>query len=189
MKKELIEKIMSLTHPTQDIAYVGKGFLQQILSEELPDFQRIDEERFKRIYASKVCDIGLHIKEYNSTLQPALKPLPKEMPKDILDKWMNEATCDFDSIWEELFSRYGTPEPKPREWWQDCEKFMHKGIAYKKYSHQVYPDGRTFLHSELSRHDLQDCTPYTHPTADDIIAKHNLTEEEVKAIREGKDGK
>ena len=73
-----------------------------------------------------------------------------------------------------------------REWWQDCEKFMYKGRAHKKYSHEVFPDGRTFLYSELSRHELIYCTPYTPPSAQEIIAKHNLSEEEVRAIREGK---
>ena len=221
--------------------------LTKILEEELPDFQRIDEERFKRIYASKVCDIGLHIQEYNSTLPPALVPLLKEMPKDF---FRVHSGNDADDLWDWVVKHYGTPEPKPeyirgkdkvlddfcdsfeqqeapakpnlpsveelarelnrvywgsdkgmtslaqnlhekyslptREWWQDCEKFMYKGRAYKKYSHEVFPDGRTVLHSELAGHDLIYCTPYTPPSAQDIIAKHNLSEEEVKVLREGK---
>lgn len=221
MKKELIEKIIrrlsydSVTpHDTVRI--------KQILSEELPDFQRIDEERFLRIYRRNyTINIDDAIKEYNSTLPPALKPLPKEMPE-----WFAPHMTRAE-LWDQVVSYYGTPEPKPslptveelgkeiasvrvdlidehklshkiakklhdkyslhpHEWWQDCEKFMYKGRALKKYSHEVFPDGRTFLYSELSRHELIYCTPYTTPTAQEIIAKHNLSEEEVRAIREGK---
>ena len=271
MKKELIEKIMSLTHPTQDIAYVGKGFLQQILEEELPDFQRIDWERLRDCFekaSNGYVSSHLHVavKEYNSTLPPALVPLPKDMPKyffrqhsandaDDLWEWLLEhygtpannlqPLPDVDTLDEAIFNiwgkfmtdkqkirgiasfiskTYGTPETKPelpsveelarelnrvywgsdkgmtslaqhlhdkyslptREWWQDCEKFMYKGRAYKKYSHEVFPDGRTVLHSELAGHNLIYCTPYTPPSAQDIIAKHNLSEEEVKILREGK---
>ena len=78
MKKELIEKIMSMTHPTQDLAYIGKGFLQQILEEELPDFQRIDEERFKELFIEHYGNISWDnsytlklIRKYNSTLPSA----------------------------------------------------------------------------------------------------------------------
>ena len=88
MKKELIEKIMSMTHPTQDLAYIGKGYLKQILEEELPDFQRIDWERLRDCFekaSNGYVSSHLHVavKEYNSTLPTALVPLPKEMPKDL----------------------------------------------------------------------------------------------------------
>ena len=265
MKKELIEKIMSMTHPTQDLAYIGKGYLKQILEEELPDFSRIDEERFKRIYASKVCDIGLHIKEYNSTLPPALQPLPKEMPKDLtrfamghdVDELWDKIISEYGTpanklqplpkatpyefvglfneshsprkIWEWLLSHYGTPEPKPNlpsyhdlfkelyqisvktqstilvstltkhiikkyslhphQWWQDLkegDKFMWKGQVktFRSYEieHKLYIEPfPSMVYCPAS-----DCTPYTPPTAQDIIAKHNLSEEEVKILREGK---
>lgn len=262
-RTEIIEKIIERFKCEPYEAPLS--ILKQILSEELPDFQRIDEERFKRIYASKVCDIGLHIKEYNSTLLPALVPLPKEMPTWFdkkVSEWMNNSNIRLNQVWHELISHYGTPpnnlqplpkevpewfhgghnfyklwslvchnygtpEPKPnlptveelakeiagisvpivadkklsrvtaeyiidkyslptREWWQDCEKFMYKGRAYKKYSHEVFPDGRTVLHSELAGHNLIYCTPYTPPSAQEIIAKHNLSDEEVKILREGK---
>jgi len=113
---------------------------------------------------------------------PEKQPLPsvEELAKEMLNVW-NVNT--FNEVAEYVINKYSL---HPREWWQDCKKFMHKGVAYKKYSHQVFPDGRTFLHSELSRHDLQDCTPYTTPSAQDIISKHNLTDEEVRVIREGK---
>lgn len=282
MKKELIEKIMSLTHPTQDIAYVGKGFLQQILEEELPDFQRIDEERFKRIYASKVCDIGLHIKEYNSTLPspepvnpmrideermrkilnnivgssiyydqllqksvtleavkiynstlskapaqpPALVPLPKEMP-DVFMQGYN--SLERSSWWGWLQYNYGTPDKPnlpsveelakeitvvfnqdsydmmrsiaqhlhdkyslhPREWWKDAipysTQFKYNDTVYtfSEYSYESSTQ-KTWIHNTGGGKILcSHCTPYTPPTAQEIIAKHNLSEEEVRAIREG----
>lgn len=147
---------------------------------------------------------------------PALKPLPKEMPewfhgghnfyklwnlvchnygtpepkpslptveelaKEMLNVW-NVNT--FNEVAEYVIDKYSL---HTREWWKDCEKFMYKGRSYKKYSHEVFPDGRTVLHSELAGHDLIYCTPYTPPSAQDIIAKHNLSEDEVRAIREGK---
>ncbi len=117
MKKELIEKIMSLTHPTQDIAYVGKGFLQQILEEELPDFQRIDWERLRDCFekaSNGYVSSHLHVavKEYNSTLPTALVPLPKEMPAlwhdaftDLLHNRMQPS--EFYSL---IRNTYGTPQ-------------------------------------------------------------------------------
>ena len=255
MKKELIEKIMSMTHPTQDLAYIGKGYLKQILEEELPDFSRIDEERFKRIYASKVCDIGLHIKECNSTLQPALKPLPKEMPKEYnslatpyqvwlqvqqeygtpannlqpLPKEMPKDLTrfamghDVDEVWDKIISEYGTAEPKQplptveelakeieshgtkifsfsvesiaknlhdkyslhaSEWWQDLkegDKFkLANGVMQQTFV------GFRLKNTNGEMFDPKYCTPYTPPSAQDIIAKHNLSEEEVKILREGK---
>ncbi len=205
--------------------------LTKILEEELPDFQRIDEERFKRIYASKVCDIGLHIKEYNSTLPPALVPLPKEMPAlwhdaftDLLHNRMQPS--EFYSL---IRNTYGTPQKQnlpsveelakevydrfrsvpsgddytvfiaqhlhdkyalhPREWWQDLkegDKFMWKGqvktFSYYEIEHKLYIEPfPSMVYCPAS-----DCTPYTPPSAQDIIAKHNLSEEEVKILREGK---
>lgn len=207
MKKELIEKITS-----RCLGKIAKEHIKQILSEELPDFQRIDEERFLRIYRRNyTINIDDAIKEYNSTLPPALKPLPKEMPE-----WFAPHMTRAE-LWDQVVSYYGTPEPKPslptveelakemlnvwnvntfnevaeyvinkyslhaREWWQDLkegDKFMFEG--------KVRRFQRFVLESRDRYCGLSDCTPYTPPTASEIIAKHNLSEEEVKAIREGK---
>jgi hypothetical protein len=236
---------------------------------------RIDEERFKRIYASKVCDIGLHIKEYNSTLPTALVPLPKEMPE-----WFAPHMTRAE-LWDQVVSYYGTPEPKPslptveelrdkmyrwvgsvdldeceilaqnlhekyslptredvdklkqelederikhaacgtaalgyftgchekylsaslqdvinlrlkyegllnhpREWWQDLkkgDKFMRGNDIHKFSNINI-----ALVNEKGEFYYVGFCTPYTPPSAQDIIAKHNLSEEEVKAIREGK---
>ena len=201
------------------------------LIKELHDFQRIDEERMREVFMKH--PNSRHIKydnsfivrliqEYNSTLPPALVPLPKEMPKDLTRFAMGH---DVDEVWDKIISEYGTPEPKPnlptveelakemlnvwnvntfnevaeyvinkyslhtREWWQDLkegDKFMWKGQVktFRGYEieHKLYIEPfPSMVYCPAS-----DCTPYTHPTAEDIIAKHNLTEEEVKAIREGK---
>ncbi len=247
--------------------------LTKILEEELPDFSRIDEERFKRIYASKVCDIGLHIQEYNSTLPPALVPLPKEMPKDLTRFAMGH---DVDEVWDKIISEYGTPAnnlqplpgvmpalwhdaftdllhkrmqpsefyslirntygtpaPKPelpsveelakevydrfrsvpsgddytvfiaqhlhdkyslhpREWWKDAipysTQFKYNDTVYtfSEYSYESSTQ-KTWIHNTGGGKILcSHCTPYTPPSAQDIIAKHNLSEEEVKILREGK---
>ena len=268
-RTQLIVRIIERLYDKSDHAD-----LKQILEEELPDFSRIDEERMMKLYEETYtkdwdCStVKLMMEKYNSTLPPALVPLPKEMPKDLTRFAMGH---DVDEVWDKIISEYGTPannlqplpkeielsdilwqemnknhkpsdivyeklakflvktygtpSPKPslptveelakeieshgtkifsfsvesiaknlhdkyalptREWWQDCEKFMYKGRAYKKYSHEVFPDGRTVLHSQLAGHNLIYCTPYIPPTADDIIAKHNLSEEEVKILREGK---
>ena len=194
--------------------------LTKILEEELPDFQRIDWIRLRDCF-EKVSDgyISSHlfaaVKEYNSTLPPALKPLPKEMPE-----WFAPHMTRAE-LWDEVVNNYGTPEQKPslptveelgnemfaewnkhydfgtlaqklhdkyslhpREWWQDLKEgdiVKHCGVKFtvKRIGTCVITENGPFIL-------VENCTPYTHPTADDIIKKHNLTEEEVKAIREGK---
>ena len=240
--------------------------LTKILEEELPDFQRIDEERINAIH-ERLHDEKIHrlstmfstIKEYNSTLPPALKPLPKDMPKEYnslatpYQVWLQvqqeygtpannlqplpkdmpkyffrqHSANDADDLWEWLLEHYGTPAPKsnlpsveelarelnrvywgsdkgmtslaqhlhdkyslhPREWWQDLkegDKFMWKGQVktFRSYEieHKLYIEPfPSMVYCPAS-----DCTPYTPPTASEIIAKHNLSEEEIRAIREGK---
>ena len=152
MKKELIEKIIRRFQVDYD--QIGEK-LRTILEEELPDFQRIDEERFKRIYASKVCDIGLHIKEYNSTLPPALVPLPKEMPAlwhdaftDLLHNRMQPS--EFYSL---IRKTYGTHEPKPNlpsveELAKEIASVRVDLVDEHKLSHKIAKK----LHSKYSLH-------------------------------------
>lgn len=226
MKKELIEKITS-----RCLGKIAKEHIKQILSEELPDFQRIDEERMGKIlnnivgssiYYDQLLQKSVTLEAvriYNSTLSkapaqpPALKPLPKEMPKDLTRFAMGH---DVYEVWDKIISEYGTPEPKPslptveelakemlnvwnvntfnevaeyvinkyslhaREWWQDLkegDKFMYAGQA-------IIHSGNIYLGVLNSAPALlKNCTPYTPPTASEIIAKHNLSEEEVKILR------
>ena len=257
--------------------------LTKILEEELPDFQRIDEERlldcFGSLFTSFVRQhLSNSIQEYNSTLPPALVPLPKEMPK-----WFHNG-ISYHDLWSMVCLNYGTPEPKPnlpsveelakemlnvwsvntfnevaeyvidkyslhpredvdklkqelederikhaacgtaalgyftgchekylsaslqdvinlrlkyegllnhpREWWQDLkegDKFMYAGEAYEYYGYEVNIRGEVTLWGKSTwKFRLSGCTPYTPPSAQDIIAKHNLSEEEVKILREGK---
>ena len=266
MKKELIEKIIE--------AYSGRWstpLLREILQLHLPDFQRIDEERMREVFMKHPNSRHIKydnsfivrlIKEYNSTLPPALVPLPKEMPKeynslatpyqvwlqvqqeygtpannlqplpkDMPDEFEAESKYNHcDDLWDWVFKHYGTPEPKPelpsveelhreiyyiwnseggnllmaaqhlhdkyslhpREWWQDAipysTQFKYNDTVYtfSEYSYESSTQ-KTWIHNTGGGKILcSHCTPYTTPTADDIIAKHNLSEEEVKAIREGK---
>lgn len=209
--------------------------LKQILEEELPDFNpyKIDEERMSAClkkynsipYNSTITKQA--IQEYNSTLPPALVPLPKEMPDEFHKA---RAKYNSDMLWHWVVKHYGTPEPKPslpsveeledelwkvcsknhapsdliymkiaqhlhdkyslkpREWWQDLkegDKFVWKGQVktFRNYEieHKLYIDP---FHSMVYC-PASECTPYT-ITADEIIAKYNLSEEEVRVIREGK---
>ena len=191
------------------------------LIKDLPDFQRIDEERFKKICIDDIKgSVEDAVKEYNSTLPPALVPLPKEMPKDLVKYAMGH---DVYEVWDKIISEYGTPEAKPslptveelakeiagisvpivadkklsrvtaeyiidkyslptREWWQELkegDKFMYGNLVREFDSFGLMPKIGGWM-------SISKCTPYTPPTADDIIAKHNLSEEEIRAIREGK---
>ncbi len=128
MKKELIEKITS-----RCLGKIAKEHIKQILSEELPDFQRIDEERMGKIlnnivgssiYYDQLLQKSVTLEAvriYNSTLSkapaqpPALKPLPKEMPKDLTRFAMGH---DVYEVWDKIISEYGTPannlQPLPK---------------------------------------------------------------------------
>lgn len=230
MKKELIEKITS-----RCLGKIAKEHIKQILSEELPDFQRIDEERMGKIlnnivgssiYYDQLLQKSVTLEAvriYNSTLSkapaqpPALKPLPKEMPKDLTRFAMGH---DVYEVWDKIISEYGTPEPKPslptveelakemlnvwnvntfnevaeyvinkyslhaREWWQGD----FKGLKVKTSIGAIKElDGKLYVRLDVGVFTtINNYTPYTPPTASEIIAKHSLTEEEVRLIREGR---
>ena len=64
---------------------------------------------------------------------------------------------------------------------------MYAGQVYEYYGYEVNHRCEVTLWGKSTwKFRLSGCTPYTTPTADDIIAKHNLSEEEVKVLREGK---
>ena len=238
MKKELIDRLGKLRLVKHLYLHDDEiSCLEDTITflEELPDFQRIDEERMREVFMKHPNSRHIKydnsfivrlIKEYNSTLPTALVPLPKEMPAlwhdaftDLLHNRMQPS--EFYSL---IRNTYGTPQKQnlpsveelakemlnvwnvntfnevaeyvinkyslhTREWWQDLkegDKFMWKGQVktFRGYEieHKLYIEPfPSMVYCPAS-----DCTPYTHPTAEDIIAKHNLTEEEVKAIREGK---
>ncbi len=222
-RTELIEKIIGRL----DMNPTAKEHVKDILEKELPDFQRIDEERFKKIYleisitpyeAGVAKDV---VQKYNSTLPPALVPLPKATPYEFV--YLFNESHSPRKIWEWLLSHYGTPEPKPelpsvqelakemlnvwnvntfnevaeyvidkyslhtREWWQGDFKGMK--VTHEKCNSfpPIELTGQIFvLDKRFNFYDVNNCTPYTPPSAQDIIAKHNLSEEEVKILREGK---
>lgn len=206
-RTELIEKLLL------KFSYgMSFDYFKQILEEELPDFSRIDEERIFDLY--RTLSFKDTIKEYNSTLPPALKPLPKEMPKEY-----NSLATPY-QVWLQVQQEYGTPEPKPslptveelakemlnvwnvntfnevaeyvinkyslhaREWWQGD----FKGLKVKTSIGAIKElDGKLYVRLDVGVFTtINNCTPYTPPTASEIIAKHNLSEEEIRAIREGK---
>ncbi len=257
--KEAIKRIVNRIRFSYPIMI--EESLTKILEEELPDFQRIDWERLRDcFYKASNGYVSSHlyvaVKEYNSTLPPALVPLPKEMPKDLVkyamghdvyevwDKIISEygtpannlqplpkatpyefvglfnETHSPRKIWEWLLKHYGTPEPKQplptveelakemlnvwnvntfnevaeyvinkyslhaREWWQGDIKGMKVKLStgeVKELDGSLY--ARTGIGSFIS---INAITPYTPPSASEIIAKHNLSEEEIRAIREGK---
>ena len=86
MKKELIEKICK---SFDELTWQGTSTdLETILRNNLPDFQRIDWERLRDCFEKASngyvsSHLYVAVKEYNSTLPPALVPLLKEMPKDL----------------------------------------------------------------------------------------------------------
>lgn len=234
MKKELIEKICK--RRVAEDTHLG-----QILEEELPDFQRIDEERMGKIlnnivgssiYYDQLLQKSVTLEAvriYNSTLRKApaqphaankLQPLPKEVPDWFLKHRMLHTERQV--IWDEIASTYGTPA-KPNL--PTVEELMDEMlVVYKRYGNDLRSVVE-HLHDKYSLHPreekgfpfnlkegdqvrcqgvqytvdhidfcivskygillpIQDCTPYV--SAQEIIAKHNLSEEEVRAIREGK---
>jgi len=72
---------------------------------------------------------------------------------------------------EEKVFPFNLKEGDKFKWEKEVQKF-------KKFrTYLVDEDGITYLATT--------CTPYTTPSAQDIISKHNLTDEEVRVIREG----
>lgn len=143
---------------------------------------RIDEKRLSNLYLGRTFKEA--IEKYNSTLHEPLQPLPNSylLSEEIYDlEWHTLTPQDCEKLADYLISRYGTPK---RDWWMDLkegDKFMYVG------------DVKDFFHFSLSCKNGMDypvlnCAPYIEPqlTAESVIAKHNLSEQEVKAIREVK---
>lgn len=115
---------------------------------------------------------------------PSKEPLPsvEELAKEMLNVW-NVNT--FNEVAEYVIEKYSL---HPREWWQEWwmklkkgDKFMRGDVIYTVREH-----GSCLISENGDILFTDQCAPYVPPTAQDIIAKHNLTDEEVRVIREGK---
>lgn len=163
--------------------------LRQILEEELEPLNpyKIDEERMVEIYRGKGVTLRHAIHQYNSTLPEPLQPLPSEMPSEFSKK-INELQHGFPvpltEIWEWVVNTYGTPK---REWWEYAAHFVYAQKKYPLQGYEVLSDGSITLYGDnMFKFPLSQCTPLEPVmTADDVIKAHNLSDAEVKAIREG----
>ncbi len=111
-------------------------------------------------------------------------PSVEELEREI-NKMYWGSKNGFIEIAQHLVNKYQLPS---REWWMDLkegDKFMYDGEV-KIFSELVREE--IYLESDGIGHLLSACTPYVEPelTAETVISKHNLSEAEVKAIREGK---
>ena len=120
---------------------------------------------------------------------PTKKELPsvEELEKELIEL---QQQAYYGVRWETKLAQHiidtYSLNPAKREWWRYCEKFMYKGRVYKKYSYEIFPDGHTVLHAELSRHDLKDCTPYIEPSIHDKVKEKlgtELYEEFMKEVK------
>ena len=124
------------------------------------------------------------VKTYGTPTKKELVSV-EELEKEIYDSTVNLNDNECKVLAKSLVNKYGLNPPK-REWWMDCEKFMYKGRVYKKYSYEIFLDGHTVLHAELSRHDLKDCTPYIEPSIHDKFMA-SLSDEQKKMYEEIKE--
>ena len=125
------------------------------------------------------------IKHYGTPTKKELVSV-EELEKEIRIAY-NKVDSSWKSIAQHIIDTYSL-NPAKREWWMDCEKFVYKGRVYKKYSYEIFPDGHTVLHAELSRHDLKDCTPYIEPSIHDKFMA-SLSDEQKKLYDEMKEVK
>ena len=116
---------------------------------------------------------------YGTPAKPNL-PTVEELMDEMLVVYKRYGN-DLRSVVEHLHDKYSL---HPREWWQDLkegDKFMYNMDVVIYHNTNIYLYGKNGV-----VYNIIECTPYTPPSAQDIIAKHNISEEEVKAIREGK---
>lgn len=125
-------------------------------------------------------DLWDWVYKHYGTPESNLKPLPsvEELSEEIWIK-SNVKYSICKPLAQHLHSKYGT---QPREWWKelnegDLVRFQGMKFTVQKVATCVVTENGPYLL-------VENCTPYTEPTAEEIIAKHNLTEEEVKIIKE-----
>ncbi len=125
------------------------------------------------------------IKHYGTPTKKELVSVEK-LGRELMDIDFTKSNKNhYNTISQHIIDTYSLNAPK-REWWMDCEKFMYKGRVYKKYSYEIFPDGHTVLHAELSRHDIKDCTPYIEPSLHDKVKEKlgsDLYEEFMKEVK------
>lgn len=111
-----------------------------------------------------------------------LKPLPsvEDLAKEIENIPYNHVS-EYKDIAKHILSKYGT---RTREWWMDLkdgDKFInHAGNVVNYIVVGLFYNN----HNASGFSDIRQCAPYTAPTAEEIIKKHNLTEEEIKIIKQ-----
>jgi hypothetical protein len=114
---------------------------------------------------------------------PSKEPLPsvEELERELKTLPIKEID-EIKQIAQHLHSKYSL-HPK-QEWWKGDIKGMKVRL---KTGEAKELDGNLYARTGVGTFvNITALTPYTPPTAQDIIAKHNLTEEEVRVIREGK---
>lgn len=117
---------------------------------------------------------------------PPRQELPSvdELKKELADVWDSQYAPQV-PVWEllaqHLVTKYKLPS-QPREWWMDLkvgDKFM--------VNNKIQVFSSLMINSiKGDEYFIDACTPYVEPvmTAESVISKHNLSELEVKAIRE-----
>jgi len=176
-KQQIIEGILNRFHLVGD-------HIEVILEEELPDFQRIDEERMGKIlnnivgssiYYDQLLQKSVTLEAvriYNSTLSkapaqpPALKPLPKDFPigfRDIMNNFLNmEKAVFIQEVWNWLQSKYGTPskEPLPSVEELTGEVVAIYGATHTNSIHDTLVRIAQNIHSKYSLHPKQPLPSY-----------------------------
>jgi len=164
-----------------------KQQLTDLIVQDVKDNYRASE---KTIFEDIKTSLVKHLPEPNPDL-PSVEELAVIINKavdDFSQKWQSheERSLGVSEYAQHLHSKYSL-HPKQKEWWMRLkkgDKFLYDGFEETVVNIDITSP---VIHTQKGGWVLvKDCTPYTPPTAQDIIAKHNLTEEEVRVIREGK---
>jgi len=166
-KQELIENIEK---------HIPEGL------KPLPSVEELEKElkELTSTTTSKIIAQHLHSKYGTPTPNPSL-PSVEELRMDILNTWGKPDVTSINELAQYIANKYAL---HPREWWKDCERFVYGSQSLYLTGYKVMKNGEIYLHSGYQKFPLSQCTPYTAPTADDIIKKHNLTEEEINIIKQ-----
>jgi len=166
-----------------------KQQLTDLIVQDVKDNYRASE---KTIFEDIKTSLVKHLPEPNPDL-PSVEELAVIINKavdDFSQKWQSheERSLGVSEYAQHLHSKYSLPT-KQGEWWMKLkkgDKFMWKGQVKTFQSYEIEHKLYIEPFPSMVYCPASDCTPYTTPSAQDIIAKHNLTEEEVRVIMEGK---